>query len=169
MECARKVKKDTVEMLLDVYECAAVKWMAATAKLVDAASGRKQTSTQSFSLLSAPSSSSQWYIRSGHGSLSRFCVSRTTLQRTRSQCPTPTMTGKYVLECGPASPHTSMVSTSGSLHDSYSSRAVTFNKPSQGQLALVVYEWGDMEHLGKVTSTVDDLPVSIPLNLLLSP
>ncbi|KAH9950867.1 lung seven transmembrane receptor-domain-containing protein [Amylocystis lapponica] len=35
---------------------------------------------------------------------------------------------------------------------------VTFDSASQGQLALVVYEWGDMEYLGKITSTVNDLP-----------
>lgn len=37
---------------------------------------------------------------------------------------------------------------------------VTFD-PSQGQLATVIYEWSDVEYLGKVTSMVDDaLPVS---------
>ena len=39
--------------------------------------------------------------------------------------------------------------------------AVTFDATSQGQLAMVVYEWADMRYLGKVTSMVDDyLPVS---------
>lgn len=38
--------------------------------------------------------------------------------------------------------------------------AVTFDASSQGQLAMVVYEWADMRYLGKVTSMVDDyLPV----------
>lgn len=38
---------------------------------------------------------------------------------------------------------------------------VTFDGKSQGQLAMVVYEWSDMAYLGKVTSTVNtDLPVS---------
>ncbi|KZT75008.1 hypothetical protein DAEQUDRAFT_17258 [Daedalea quercina L-15889] len=35
---------------------------------------------------------------------------------------------------------------------------VTFDSGSQGQLAMVIYEWGDMAYLGKVTSTVNDLP-----------
>ncbi|KZT02462.1 uncharacterized protein LAESUDRAFT_738744 [Laetiporus sulphureus 93-53] len=35
---------------------------------------------------------------------------------------------------------------------------VTFDSSSQGQLAMVIYEWGDMEYLGKVTSTVNDMP-----------
>ncbi|EPT01530.1 hypothetical protein FOMPIDRAFT_1059714 [Fomitopsis schrenkii] len=34
----------------------------------------------------------------------------------------------------------------------------TFNSGSQGQLAMVIYEWGDMAYLGKVTSTVNDMP-----------
>lgn len=39
--------------------------------------------------------------------------------------------------------------------------AVTFDASSQGQLAMVVYEWADMRYLGKVTSMADDyLPVS---------
>ena len=40
---------------------------------------------------------------------------------------------------------------------------VTFDSSSQGQLAMVIYEWKDMQYLGKVTSMVDDmLPVSDP-------
>ncbi|TFY70000.1 hypothetical protein EVJ58_g95 [Rhodofomes roseus] len=35
---------------------------------------------------------------------------------------------------------------------------VTFDSGSQGQLAMVIYEWGDMAYLGKVTSTANDLP-----------
>ncbi|OCH86055.1 hypothetical protein OBBRIDRAFT_797568 [Obba rivulosa] len=35
---------------------------------------------------------------------------------------------------------------------------VTFDSSSQGQLAMVIYEWGDVQYLGKVTSTVHDLP-----------
>ncbi|OBZ78746.1 hypothetical protein A0H81_01184 [Grifola frondosa] len=35
---------------------------------------------------------------------------------------------------------------------------VTFDSDAQGQLAMVIYEWGDMSYLGKVTSTVADLP-----------
>lgn len=40
-----------------------------------------------------------------------------------------------------------------------SSRTVTFDKPSHGQLAAVIYEWSDVQYLGKTTSYVDDLPV----------
>jgi hypothetical protein len=37
---------------------------------------------------------------------------------------------------------------------------VTFDAESQGQLAMVIYEWKDYEMLGKVTSEIDDfLPV----------
>ncbi|KAI0962052.1 hypothetical protein AcV7_000979 [Taiwanofungus camphoratus] len=35
---------------------------------------------------------------------------------------------------------------------------VTFDNNSQGQLAMAIYEWGDVQYLGKVTSTVNDLP-----------
>lgn len=38
--------------------------------------------------------------------------------------------------------------------------SVTFDSTSQGQVAMVIYEWSDVEYLGKVTSTVGDLPVS---------
>lgn len=38
---------------------------------------------------------------------------------------------------------------------------VSFESKSQGQLAMVIYEWGDYQYLGKVTSEVDEyLPVS---------
>ncbi|KIM88622.1 hypothetical protein PILCRDRAFT_2830 [Piloderma croceum F 1598] len=33
--------------------------------------------------------------------------------------------------------------------------SVTF-EPSQGQLAMVIYEWNDVKYLGKITSTTDD-------------
>ncbi|KAJ7040415.1 lung seven transmembrane receptor-domain-containing protein [Mycena alexandri] len=37
---------------------------------------------------------------------------------------------------------------------------VTFDAASQGQLAMVVYEWSDVQYLGKITSFTDDeLPV----------
>ena len=42
-----------------------------------------------------------------------------------------------------------------------SSHTVTFDKDSHGQLAAVIYEWSDVDYLGKVTSYVDDLPVSV--------
>lgn len=37
---------------------------------------------------------------------------------------------------------------------------VTFDSISQGQVVMVIYEWSDVQYLGKVTSTVGDLPVS---------
>ena len=38
---------------------------------------------------------------------------------------------------------------------------VSFDATSQGQLAMVIYEWSDVKYLGKVTSdSDDDLPVS---------
>lgn len=39
---------------------------------------------------------------------------------------------------------------------------VTFDSSSQGELAMVIYEWKDVRYLGKETSpgTDDDLPVS---------
>lgn len=38
---------------------------------------------------------------------------------------------------------------------------VTFDATSQGQLSMVIYEWADVEYLGKITSYIDDtLPVS---------
>jgi hypothetical protein len=36
---------------------------------------------------------------------------------------------------------------------------VTF-EPSQGQLAMVIYEWSDVKYLGKITTSDDTLPVS---------
>ena len=37
---------------------------------------------------------------------------------------------------------------------------VTFDQGSQGQLAMVIYEWGDYKYLGKVTSEEEEwLPV----------
>ena len=46
-----------------------------------------------------------------------------------------------------------------------SSRVVTFDKSSHGQLAAVIYEWSDVQYLGKTTSYVDDLPVSVGVRL----
>ena len=38
---------------------------------------------------------------------------------------------------------------------------VSFEANSQGQLAMVIYEWEDVKYLGKVTDPTDDtLPVS---------
>ena len=42
-----------------------------------------------------------------------------------------------------------------------SSRTVTFDQDSHGQLAAVIYEWSDVGYLGKVTSYIDDLPVIV--------
>lgn len=40
--------------------------------------------------------------------------------------------------------------------------SVTFDSSSQGQVAMVIYEWKDVGYLGKATSQDDDdtLPVS---------
>jgi len=46
-----------------------------------------------------------------------------------------------------------------------SSRIVTFDKSSHGQLAAVIYEWSDVQYLGKTTSYIDDLPVSVGARL----
>lgn len=36
----------------------------------------------------------------------------------------------------------------------------TFDSTSEGQLAMVIYEWRDMSYLGKITSYIDEsLPV----------
>jgi hypothetical protein len=40
---------------------------------------------------------------------------------------------------------------------------VSFDSTSQGDLAMVIYEWADVKYLGKVTTPADDetdLPVS---------
>ena len=46
-----------------------------------------------------------------------------------------------------------------------SSHTVTFDKSSHGQLAAVIYEWSDVEYLGKTTSYADSLPVSVGVGL----
>lgn len=38
---------------------------------------------------------------------------------------------------------------------------VTFDSDAEGQVAMVIYEWRDVQYLGKVTSTVDGFPVSV--------
>lgn len=47
-----------------------------------------------------------------------------------------------------------------SLAASAQSPQVTFDASSQGQLAMVIYEWKDMPYLGKVTTPDGTLPVS---------
>ncbi|KAF7303247.1 Integral membrane protein [Mycena kentingensis (nom. inval.)] len=50
-------------------------------------------------------------------------------------------------------------SCSGMYADEDTFINTTFSKESSGQLAMVVYEWGDVQYLGKETSrTEDDLP-----------
>lgn len=39
--------------------------------------------------------------------------------------------------------------------------AVTFESGSRGQVSMIIYEWGDVQYLGKVTSLDEDLPVSL--------
>ncbi|KDQ63295.1 hypothetical protein JAAARDRAFT_29313 [Jaapia argillacea MUCL 33604] len=45
---------------------------------------------------------------------------------------------------------------SGMWANSHTYINVTFDPASQGNLAMVIYEWGDMKYLGKVTSRTDD-------------
>jgi hypothetical protein len=69
---------------------------------------------------------------------------------------------KYVAACGAATLPTSMVfSGSCDIHvPILISAQVSFDATSQGQVAMVIYEWADAQFLGKVTSTTDDtLPV----------
>ena len=42
---------------------------------------------------------------------------------------------------------------------------VSFDNVSPAHLAMVIYEWADMQYLGKVTKseTDDSLPVSLPI------
>ena len=50
---------------------------------------------------------------------------------------------------------------------SYSLLAVTFEAGSQGQLATLIYEWGDVGYLGKITSYSEDgYPVSTRVSSL---
>ena len=42
---------------------------------------------------------------------------------------------------------------------------VTFDESSHGQLAAVIYEWSDVQYLGKTTSYIDDLPVGVGAKL----
>ena len=81
----------------------------------------------------------------------------------RYQSLTQIMTARSAQECGVANPRISMVRLPGTRLTVLNSHKVpvTFDAKSQGQLAMVVYEWGDMAYLGKVTSTVNtELPVS---------
>lgn len=53
---------------------------------------------------------------------------------------------------------------SGMWGDSNTHIDITFDNSSQGQLAMVIYEWSDSQYLGKITSLSDDtLPVSSSL------
>jgi hypothetical protein len=57
---------------------------------------------------------------------------------------------------------------SGMWASDYTYVNVSFDATSQGQLAMVIYEWSDAKYLGKVTEFSDeDLPVSLPLSLML--
>ena len=98
------------------------------------------------------------------------CPSFPLFSPTRSRSQTPTIRVKYVQECGRTPRRTSMVSTSRADPECTectltSSRTVTFDKSSHGQLAAVIYEWSDVQYLGKTTSYVDDLPVSFGARL----
>ncbi len=73
------------------------------------------------------------------------------------------MTARYVLGCGEERIHISMVRIYSSCcaRAADSSATVTFDAGSQGQLAAVIYEWGDVDYLGKDTSKSGELPVSV--------
>ena len=77
------------------------------------------------------------------------------------------MIAKYAPECGEERTHTSTVWLSCILCDlAHKITVVTYDSTSQGQLSMVIYEWRDMQYLGKVTSMVDDLlPVSVSASL----
>lgn len=85
---------------------------------------------------------------------------------TKSRYRTPTIRDKYAQECGRTPRRTSTVFTSRTDPECAnrlltSPHTVTFDESSHGQLAAVIYEWSDVEYLGKTTSYVDDLPVSV--------
>jgi len=74
---------------------------------------------------------------------------------------------KYVRECGVARPLSSTVRSicRQRVPQLLMRYLVTFDESSsQGQVAMVVYEWKDVKYLGVITSMTDDsLPVSNPL------
>lgn len=87
----------------------------------------------------------------------------------KSNSQTRTIPVKYVQECGVAQ---LLSSTVRSQHVqrvqgtyTYIYHIVTFDeRSSQGQVAMVIYEWKDVKFLGVTTPTSDDsLPVSKPL------
>jgi hypothetical protein len=56
---------------------------------------------------------------------------------------------------------------SGMWASDYTYINVSFDATSQGQVAMVIYEWSDAKYLGKVTEFSDeDLPVSLLLGLI---
>jgi hypothetical protein len=81
-----------------------------------------------------------------------------------------TILAKYVRECGQASPLSLTVRSTCIIYvcQILTRRViVTFDESSsQGQVAMVIYEWKDVKYLGAITSTTDDsLPVSNPHNM----
>ena len=75
--------------------------------------------------------------------------------------------GKYVRGCGAVKIHSSMVCAHTDSEALVELGLVSFESNSQGQLAMVIYEWSDYQYLGKVTSEIDEyLPVSFCLLLV---
>lgn len=113
-------------------------------------------------------------IRSCRRSRSVFCLLAPLQLDMSSSSQTRTILAKYVRECGQASRLSSTVrSTCTTYARQILTRrvVVTFDESSsQGQVAMVIYEWKDVKYLGVTTSTTDDsLPVSNPLQHNLSP
>ena len=81
------------------------------------------------------------------------------------QYSTRTTLGKYAPGCGTVKIHSSMVCTFTSSEALVELGLVSFESNSQGQLAMVIYEWSDYQYLGKVTSEIDEyLPVSFSVS-----
>ena len=82
----------------------------------------------------------------------------------KSLSQTRTMIVKYAQACGQTSRPSSMVRTFYNVTKPFCNAQctlVTFDSTSQGQLAMVIYEWHDAPYLGKVTSYINDFyPVS---------
>ena len=87
------------------------------------------------------------------------CLSQYSVMKF--QYSTRTTLGKYAPGCGAVKIHSSMVCTFTSSEALVELGLVSFESNSQGQLAMVIYEWSDYQYLGKVTSEIDEyLPVS---------
>ena len=74
------------------------------------------------------------------------------------------MLDSFVPECGLAKILTLMVlSTMAHFILLQLSESVSFSQTSSGRLAMVIYEWNDVDYLGKETSPTEvSLPVCTP-------